>query len=308
MTNEVYEWIVDCVYDYFDFKGKNFISEEYDLKISIISSTVSEYFIRLTHKDKIIVLNGFESLSRKKMAKLIYDSVQKDFKEKETNMTKEVYEWISKCVYMLDGTYKREFINEKFDIKLEIYTHALTADGFDYWMSVGNKTSKAYLDNKCNTAEDLIESIYSSYITDFLTYDVLLKDPLLYVGHLNNRVHTLMNKTADKDNEISKLKDKIAHLLDTVSDMKKINKSLILKCKVLEKELQEEKYAHTNTRNRAIFATHILNGNRENATKEFVNEYEKEILSLINENSYLKKDIEDYRKSVKSWREKYNNK
>lgn len=74
----------------------------------------------------------------------------------------------------------------------------------------------------------------------------------------------------------------------------------------LRKELQEEKAAHTETKARVIFATHILNGNREEATKEFTNEYDSQIKNLIVENGKLLREIEDYKKSVNSWKTKFN--
>ena len=37
----------------------------------------------------------------------------------------------------------------------------------------------------------------------------------------------------------------------------------------LLKELREEKAAHTETKNRVIFATHILNGHRDDRVEEF---------------------------------------
>lgn len=316
---EVYEWIVDCVYDYFDFKGRVFESEEFDLKISIHSTNVSDYFIELRHKDKISVLRGYEGLSRKKMAKLIHNSFLKDFKEKETNQTKEIYEWISKCVFKLDGTHKQCFKNEKLDIDLEIYTHALTADGFDYWIGTKNKPKKVYINNNCKIAEDLVDKIYSSYITDFLTYDAMLKDPLLYIGHLNNRVHTLLNQVADKDRQIDDLKDKNSHLIEMVSDLKRINTSIIEdnnkktkenyelrnEFKEIKDKLDDEKSNHTLDNCRMIFASHILNGNRDEKVKEFTNEYEKQIEALVKDNGQLERDLKLFQKSVNAWKEKY---
>jgi predicted translin family RNA/ssDNA-binding protein len=74
----------------------------------------------------------------------------------------------------------------------------------------------------------------------------------------------------------------------------------------LRKELQEEKAAHVNTCNRAIFATHILNGNRDEATKEFTSEYDKQIESLAKENGKLNREIADYKKSLNAWHTKFN--
>jgi regulator of replication initiation timing len=74
----------------------------------------------------------------------------------------------------------------------------------------------------------------------------------------------------------------------------------------LRKQLQEEKAAHTETKNRVIFATHILNGNRDEATKEFTNEYDKQIKNLISENGKLNREIENYKKSLSSWHLKFN--
>jgi len=74
----------------------------------------------------------------------------------------------------------------------------------------------------------------------------------------------------------------------------------------LLKELREEKAAHTETKNRVIFATHILNGNRDEATKEFTNEYDKQIKNLISENGKLNREIENYKKSLTAWHNKFN--
>ena len=73
----------------------------------------------------------------------------------------------------------------------------------------------------------------------------------------------------------------------------------------LLKELQEEKAAHTETKARVIFATHILNGNREEATKEFTIEYDKQIKNLVVENAKLNREIEDWKKSANSWKTKF---
>jgi hypothetical protein len=72
----------------------------------------------------------------------------------------------------------------------------------------------------------------------------------------------------------------------------------------LRKELQEEKEAHIETKNRVIFSTHILNGNRPEATREFTNEYDKQIKNLIGENGKLMREIEDYKKSINAWKMK----
>jgi predicted RNase H-like nuclease (RuvC/YqgF family) len=74
----------------------------------------------------------------------------------------------------------------------------------------------------------------------------------------------------------------------------------------LLKELREEKAAHTETKNRVIFATHILNGNRDEATKEFTSEYDKQIESLTKENGKLNREIENYKKSLTAWHSKFN--
>ena len=75
----------------------------------------------------------------------------------------------------------------------------------------------------------------------------------------------------------------------------------------LLKELREEKAAHTETKARVIFASHILNGNRPEAKREFTNEYDMRIKNLIVENGKLKREIEDYKKSLNSWIDKYHN-
>ena len=209
----------------------------------------------------------------------------------------QVYDWITKCVFMLDGTHKQYFTNDKLGIILEIYTHALTADGFDYWITTKLKPSRAYLNNNCKIAEDLVDKIYSSYIKDFLTYDSMLNDPILYVGHLQNKIHTLQHQLEEAERQVEQKQTKFSLVM---------YRSVLEDNDKLRKELQEEKAAHTNTKNRVIFATHILVGNRDEATKEFTNEYDKQIKNLISENGKLNREIENYKKSLSSWHSKFN--
>lgn len=91
------------------------------------------------------------------------------------------------------------------------------------------------------------------------------------------------------------------HYYSVLNDNEKLRKEI----ESLKKQLQEEKNAHTETQCRVIFATHILNGNREEATKEFTIEYDKQIKNLVVENAKLLKEIEDYKKSVNSWKTKF---
>ena len=305
---EVYKWLVDCVYDYFNFKARDFESEELELKLSIGRTTKTDYHIELRHKDKISILTGYEQLNREHMISLLYHSFLRDFnmaKTTETNHTKEVYEWISKCVFKLDGTHKQYFTNDKFGIILEIYTHALTADGFDYWIETKNKPTKVYLDNNCKIAEDLVDKIYSSYITDFLTYDAMLKDPLLYTGHLNNRVHTLKHQLAKAETQIDDLKRLNTSLVNHTNTMIKENVELRNEVLELKDKLENEKSNHTLDNCRMIFASHILNGNRDEKVKEFTNEYEKQIEALVKDNGQLERDLKLFQKSVNAWKEKY---
>ena len=209
----------------------------------------------------------------------------------------EVYKWITKCVFMLDGTHKQYFTNDKLGIILEIYTHALTADGFDYWIETKNKPTKVYLDNNCKIAEDLVDKIYTSYIKDFLTYDTMLNDPMLYVGHLQNKIHTLEHKLEEAERKLEEKENGLSI---------RLYRSVLEDNDKLRKELQEEKAAHVNTCNRAIFARHILNGNRDEATKEFTSEYDKQIESLTKENGKLNREIADYKKSLNAWHTKFN--
>ena len=212
------------------------------------------------------------------------------------NMT-QVYDWITKCVFMLDGTHKQYFYDTKLGIILEIYSHALTADGFDYWITTKEKPARAYLNNNCKIAEDLVDKIYTSYIKDFLTYDSMLNDPLLYVGHLQNKIHTLQHQLEEAERKLEEKETKFSQVM---------YRSVLEDNDKLRKELQQEKAAHVNTCNRAIFARHILNGNRDEATKEFTSEYDKQIESLTKENGKLNREIENYKKSLTAWHTKFN--
>jgi hypothetical protein len=212
------------------------------------------------------------------------------------NMT-QVYDWITKCVFMLDGTHKQYFYDTKLGIILEIYTHALTADGFDYWITTKEKPSRAYLNNNCKIAEDLVDKIYGSYVKDFLTYDAMLNDPMLYVGHLQNRIHILEHKLEEAERKLEEKENGLSI---------RLYRSALEDNDKLRYQLSQEKAAHTETKNRAIFASHILNGNRDEATKEFTNEYDKQIKNLISENGKLNREIADYKKSLNAWYTKFN--
>ena len=283
MTDKYYKWILDCVHDYFSFKSREFESKELGLKLRIDKNMKDDYYIEFKVGEKISILTGNEKLSKGQMIDLLEQSFSKDFQYPKTIDIDKVYSFISKSVYSLDGTYRQSFRDKDLDIKIQIYTHALSCESFDYWIKANGKSEKIYLDTNCHLAEDLIDKIYSSYINDFLGYETMLKDPLLYTGHLNNKNNTLQFQLEDRDRQIYELKDKASHLLATVSDLKRINESIIIdnnnktkecyelrnEVKRLGERLQEEKNAHTTTQCRAIFATHILKGNRDERVTEY---------------------------------------
>ncbi len=190
MTGKYYKWILDCVHDYFSFVARDFNSEELGLELKIGKNTDTEYYIEFRIGEKICILTGGHKLSKGGMIDLLEDSFIKDFKSPKTVDIDKVYKFISKSVYSLDGTYRQAFRDKDLDIKIQIYTHALSGESFDYWIKANGKSEKIYLDTDCTIAEDLIDKIYSSYINDFLTHDPMLKDPLLYAGHLNNKNNT----------------------------------------------------------------------------------------------------------------------
>lgn len=196
-----------------------------------------------------------------------------------------VFKFIAKSVNKLDGTHKQYFVDERLRIIIEIYTHALTSETYDYWITVGNSSSKAYLKSGCKTKDELIDKIYNSYINDFTKYDEMLNDPLLYAGFLNNKIYNLELELKMQKNARQEMKEDIKKLQQQVSDLFKNNQSLIeyssklvkenyelrSELKRLIEELQEEKAAHVNTCNRAIFARHILNGDRDDRVIEHLN-------------------------------------
>ena len=288
MSEKYYKWILDCVHDWFSFKSREFESKELGLKLGIYRNRDNDYYIEFKVGEKISVLTGGEKLTKGQMIDLLEHSFSKDFQYPKSPDIDKIYNFISKSVYSLDGTYRQAFQDKDLDIKIQIYTHALSNESFDYWIKANGKSEKIYLNTNCKLAEDLIDKIYSSYINDFLTYDAMLKDPLQYAGHLNNKIHTLQLQLEDKDRQIYELKDKASHLLATVSDLKRINESIIIdnnkktkenyelrsELKRLINDLQEEKNAHTTTQCRAIFAKHILNGDRDERVKEFKNAVE----------------------------------
>jgi hypothetical protein len=242
VNNNAYKWIVNCVNDYFCFVAREFQSDELGLKLKIGRNTDTDHYIEFRYNGQISVLSGGEKLSKGEMIDLLEHSFFKDFKKPKSPDINKIYDFISKSVYSLDGTYRQAFQDKDLDIKIQLYTHALSSESFDYWIKANGKSEKIYVNTNCKLAEDLIDKIYSSYINDFLTYDAMLNDPLQYAGHLNNKIHTLQHQLEDKERQILELKDK----------------------------LQQEKNAHTTTQCRAIFATHILNGNRDERVKEFM--------------------------------------
>ena len=288
MTEKYYKWILDCVHDWFSFKSREFENKELGLKLGIYRNRDNDYYIEFKVGEKISVLTGGEKLTKGQMIDLLEHSFCKDFQYPKTVDIDKIYNFISKSVYSLDGTYRQAFQDKDLDIKIQIYTHALSSESFDYWIKANGKSEKIYLDTNCHLAEDLIDKIYSSYINDFLGYETMLKDPLLYTGHLNNKNNTLQFQLEDRDRQIYELKDKASHLLATVSDLKRINESIIIdnnnktkecyelrnEVKRLGERLQEEKNAHTTTQCRAIFAKHILNGDRDEKVKHFTNAVE----------------------------------
>jgi hypothetical protein len=288
VNNNIYKWIVNCVNDYFCFVAREFHSDELHLTLKIGKNTENDYYIEFRYNGQISVLTGGHKLSKGQMIDLLEDSFFKDFQKPKSPDINKIYDFISKSVYSLDGTYRQAFQDKDLDIKIQIYTHALSSESFDYWIKANGKSEKIYVDTNCKLAEDLISKIYSSYINDFLTYDAILKDPLQYAGHLNNKIHTLQLQLEEKDRQIFEIKDKNSHLLGMVSDLKRINESIIIdnnnktkecyelrnEVKRLGERLQEEKNAHTTTKCRAIFAKHILNGDRDERVIEHLNKNE----------------------------------
>jgi len=199
-----------------------------------------------------------------------------------------VFKFIAKSVNKLDGTHKQYFMDERLRIIIEIYTHALSSETYDYWITVGNSSSKAYLNSGCKTKDELIDNIYNSYINDFARYDEMLNDPLLYAGYLNNKIYSLELELKMQKNARQEMKEDIEKLQQQVNDLLKNNQSLIdyssktvkenyelrSELRRLIADLQEEKNAHTTTQCRAIFATHILNGHRDERVKEFIKEHD----------------------------------
>ena len=280
MNNNIYKWIVNCVNDYFCFVAREFQSDELGLKLKINKNMDNDYYMEFRYNGQISVLTGNEKLSKGQMIDLLEDSFFKDFEKPKSPDINKIYSFISKSVYSLDGTYRQSFQDKDLDIKIQIYTHALSCESFDYWIKANGKSEKIYVNTNCKLAEDLIEKIYSSYINDFLTYDSMLNDPLQYAGHLNNKIHTLQL-------QLEHLEDKLDKSQEMVSDLKRINESIIIdnnkktkenyelrsELKRLIEDLQEEKNAHTTTRCRAIFAKHILNGDRDERVKEHMDTY-----------------------------------
>ena len=287
MNNNIYKWIVNCVNDYFCFVAREFQSDELGLKLMIGKNMENDYYMEFRYNGQISVLTGNEKLSKGQMIDLLEDSFFKDFQKPKSPDINKIYDFISKSVYSLDGTYRQSFQDKDLDIKIQIYTHALSCESFDYWIKANGKSEKIYVNTNCKLAEDLIDNIYSSYINDFVTYDSMLNDPLQYAGHLNNKIHTLQLQLEEKERQIYELKDKNSHLLATVSDLKRINESIIIdnnnktkenyelrsELKRLIVDLQEEKNSHTTTKCRAIFAKHILNGDRDERVKEHMDTY-----------------------------------
>ncbi len=287
MNNHYYKWILDCVHDYFSFKSRTFESEELRLKLGIYKNMDNDYYIEFKVGEKISILTGNEKLSKGQMIDLLEHSFSKDFQYPKTVDIDKIYNFISKSVYSLDGTYRQAFRDKELDIKIQIYTHALSSESFDYWIKANGKSEKIYLNTNCKLAEDLIDQIYSSYINDFIEHNHLVNDSETFSNHMKNKNHILQLQLEDKDRQIYELKDNVSYLQAKVSDLKRINESIILdnnnktkecyelrnEVKRLGERLQEEKNAHTTTQCRAIFAKHILNGDRDENVIEHMETY-----------------------------------
>jgi hypothetical protein len=186
-----------------------------------------------------------------------------------------VYRFIAKSVNKLDGTYKQYFIEDRLQIILEIYTHALSSQTYDYWITAGNSGPRAYLNSGCKTKDELIDKIYDSYVKDFCKYDEMLNDPLLYAGYLNNKIYNLelelkMQKNARQEmkEELQKMTEKV-NSLSLYNSVLEDNDRLRKENATLKSQLQQEKADHTMTKCRSIFAIHVLNGNRDERVEEF---------------------------------------
>lgn len=59
-------------------------------------------------------------------------------------------------------------------------------------------------------------------------------------------------------------------------------KSIVMENNRLKDELQKEKYAHTETKARIVYAFHILSGNRDDKVNLFKSEHENIIQDLKN--------------------------
>jgi hypothetical protein len=282
-SNRCVNWIVNCVNDYFSFLSREFQNEELKLKLGIYRNTDSDYYIELKHNDKISILTGHEKLSKGQMIDLLEHSFIKDFKDPNIRDIDKIYNFIKDSVYSFTGTHKQTFQDKDLDIKIDLYNHTLTRATFDYWLTANGKDNKIYLSNKCLSPKDLVDKIFSSYINDFLVYDPKLNNPKVCIDILKDNYHTLQLELEDKQNQIYKLEDQNSYLDEMVSDLKRINTSIITdnnnktkenyrlrsEVKELEEELQEEKDAHTTTKCRAIFAKHVLNGDRDERVKDF---------------------------------------
>jgi len=186
-----------------------------------------------------------------------------------------VYKFIAKSVNRLDGTYKQYFIEERLQIIVEIYTHALFSETYDYWITVGNSSPRAYLNSGCKTKDELIDKIYDSYVKDFCKYDEMLNDPLLYAGYLNNKIYNLELELKMQKNSRQEMKEELQKMTEKVNSLSLYNSvledndRLRKENALLKSQLQEEKNAHTTSQCRAIFAKHILNGDRDERVEEF---------------------------------------
>jgi hypothetical protein len=227
MNIKVYKWICNCVSEYFCFINREFECKELGLKLGIYKNTDKDYYIEFRHNDKISILTGGHKLSKGQMIDLLEDSFIKDFKNPKYADIDKIYNFISKSVYSLDGTYRQAFQDKDLDIKIQVYTHALSSESFDYWIKANGKSEKIYINTNCKLAEDLIDKIYSSYINDFLEHDCLRNDPTTYSNHMKNKNHTLQLQLEDKDRQIYELKDKVSYLQSMIDGLKINNTSLI---------------------------------------------------------------------------------
>lgn len=190
-------------------------------------------------------------------------------------MINDIYKFFCNACYKKVHAGDSIFHSNSLDLRLEI----IDTNIGKYYIRLEHK-KKVYIFADINrmNPENLLEFLFDNYVknckpigmSDGNKTELALRTE---VANLNFKLHQ-KEKTIE---ELKKMKENINSLslhnsvLEDNNKLRKENYELRSELKRLIEDLQEEKKDHTMTKCRSIFATHILNGDRDERVIEHLN-------------------------------------